>query len=75
MLKSAYNLTRSGTIGRWDEGSTVREISYPCGCYYSNNIVLKDENGKERMLIQFSESYKYESACVNVLHAWLTIEK
>lgn len=56
----------------WDEGTPVRDVEKPTGCYYSNNIVLKDENGKSRMLIQFSESYS--GACVNVMHMWLNIE-
>ena len=41
-------------------------------CYYSNNVVLSGDKG-ERMLIQFSESYK--GCCVNVYHAWLTINR
>ena len=56
----------------WDEGTQVRTMERRTCCYYSNNIVLKDENGKNRMLIQFSESY--ESECVNVMHMWLRIE-
>ncbi|MBR4865961.1 MAG: exo-alpha-sialidase [Clostridia bacterium] len=56
----------------WDEGSAVRSLSYPCACYYSNNLVLTDRDGKNRMLIQFSESYDRER--VNVMHMWLSIE-
>ena len=57
----------------WDEGTFLRGVPYQTGCYYSNNIVLKGENGKERMLVQFSESY--ETDCVNVWHLWLTINR
>ena len=63
--------SRDGEI--WDEGSTVRELPYQCACYYSNNLVLKGRDGKNRMLIQFSESYDAER--VNVMHMWLQIEQ
>ena len=56
----------------WDEGSYVAtERGY---CYYSNNIVLKDKNNKNRLLIQYSEVYGV-AACVNVKHVWLTVER
>jgi len=55
----------------WDEGEMIGYV--PGTCYYSNNIVLKDKEGKSKMLIQYSESYK--TSCVNVKHLWLTIEK
>lgn len=55
----------------WDEGAVVREQPNKCACYYSNNIVLKDDNEQEKLLIQFSESYSGE--CVNVMHMWLRL--
>ena len=56
----------------WDEGTYIgKERGY---CYYSNNIVLKDKNNKNRLLIQFSESYGV-AACVNIKHVWLTVDK
>ena len=47
------------------------------GCYYSNNIILKDRNGNDRMLVQYSETYSLEHGqhCVNVKHVWLTVER
>lgn len=55
----------------WDEATVLREQTNQCACYYSNNLVLKDTKGHERMLIQFSESYLGE--CVNVMHMWLRV--
>jgi len=57
----------------WDAGTTVRELPRLSLCYYSNNLVLKDQDGRNRMLIQFSETYSGE--CVNVMHMWLRIVK
>ena len=56
----------------WDEGAFIRTMPQKSWCYYSNNVVLSGDKG-ERMLIQFSESYK--GCCVNVYHAWLTINR
>lgn len=53
----------------WDEGTYIGDkTNY---CYYSNNIVLKDPAGGNRLLMQYSESYDGE--CVNVFHRWLKI--
>lgn len=54
----------------WDEGCCIADKKGLC--YYSNNIVL-NQNGKNRLLIQYSECY--ESQCVNVYHKWIEIEK
>ena len=56
----------------FDEGEYLGRVSG--GCYYSNNIVLKDPCGENRMLIQYSEIYG-GVACVNVKHIWLKIHK
>jgi len=56
----------------WDEGCYLGHAAGTC--YYSNNIVLKDENNNNRLLIQYSENYGRES-CVNVYHVWMTVEK
>jgi hypothetical protein len=56
----------------WDGATYLARATGPC--YYSNNIVLKDKNGKSRMLIQYSECFGKRS-CVNVKHVWLTVEK
>jgi hypothetical protein len=59
----------------WDEGVSL-DTTKP-SCYYSNNIIVREEGQPERMLIQFSELYRLhlEDACVNVMHAWLTSVK
>lgn len=68
---SGFVLYTSEDGSVWDEGEFIGE---PKGlCYYSNNIVLKDKEGKNRLLIQYSETYK--GSCVNVMHRWLRIEK
>ncbi len=56
----------------FDEGTYLG--SAHGSCYYSNNIVLTDENKKSRMLIQYSEAYGKEE-CVNVFHRFITIQK
>ena len=56
----------------WDEGTYIAfEKRY---CYYSNNIVLKNKEDKNRLLIQYSEMYGVKQ-CVDIKHVWLTIEK
>lgn len=56
----------------WDDGCYLgREKG---ACYYSNNIVLKDKESKNRLLIQYSEMYGKEH-CVNVLHTFLSVLK
>lgn len=55
----------------WDEGHYMGRVN--AWCYYSNNIVLKDKEGKNRMLIQFSEGYAEQR--VNIKHMWIRIEK
>lgn len=54
----------------WDSGYYLADVKGLC--YYSNNIVL-NKNGKNKLLIQYSECYK--SQCVNVKHIWLEIKK
>lgn len=61
----------------WDEGKEL--IKGKTACFYSNNLVIKDENGKERMLVQYSENIsdnvKPVNNCwdsqVNAMHFWL----
>ena len=56
----------------WDEGTY---IGHEKGCcYYSNNIILKDKDNTNRLLIQFSEMYGRKD-CVNIKHAWLKITR
>ena len=56
----------------WDEGEFIDSTEHNT-CFYSNNLPLKDKNGKNRLLIQYSHSY-FEK-CVNIKHMWLEIEK
>lgn len=70
---TAFVLYTSLDGKNWSEATRLRELPKSCGCYYSNNLVM-NHNGKNRMLIQFSEGYDREW-CVNVYHMWLTIEK
>ena len=71
MLKEVLFLYTSEDGYNWDEGTHIGHVGG--GCYYSNNLVLKDKNGNNRLLIQYSECYKGNR--VNVKHTWLTIEK
>lgn len=54
----------------WDEGILLEPEKQ--ACYYSNNLLLKDENGHERLLVQYSDGY--DCAKVNVMHRWLSFE-
>lgn len=56
----------------WDDGCYIGHAKGPC--YYSNNFIAKDKNGKNRLLIQYSETYGRDW-CVNVKHIWMTINK
>lgn len=60
----------------WDEGTIVSELldGKKKGGYYSNNITLKGADGKDRLLIQYSEDYMLPSGRVNVMHAWVECE-
>ena len=61
----------------WDEGTVVSELldgKPRGGCYYSNNLTLKCADGKERMLVQYSEQYAHGGAKVNIMHAWVACE-
>ncbi len=61
----------------WDEGKEL--IKGKTACFYSNNLTVKGADGKERMLVQYSENVsdntKLENGCwgsqVNAMHLWL----
>jgi hypothetical protein len=40
----------------WDEGTVLVENLRPA-CFYSSNLTVKLPNGKERMLVKYSENY------------------
>lgn len=52
---------------QWDDGYLFE--SEKRSCYYSNNLPLRTPEGKERLLVQYSETYR--PVCVNVMHLWL----
>jgi len=57
-----------------DEGTIVSELleGKPQDvCYYSNNLVLKDKDGKKRMLVQYSEQHQVNTTKVNIMNAWV----
>ena len=56
----------------WDEGTFIDETAYGT-CFYSNNLLLRDEKGKEKLLLQYSHSYLEKR--VNIRHMWLEIER
>lgn len=51
----------------WDAGVCLEPSK--SRCYYSNNIVLRDTDGRNRLLIQYSDAY--DVARVNVMHMWM----
>ena len=57
----------------WDEGHML--IDGKSACFYSNNLVVTGPDGKDRMLVQYSENIKDPgtswSGQVNVMHFWL----
>ena len=69
--ESGFVLYSSKDGQNWDEGTYIGEVKGVC--YYSNNIVLKDKDDKNRLLIQYSEIYI--PSRVNVMHRWLTIHR
>lgn len=58
---------------KWDEGTML--IEGKSACFYSNNLTIKSPDGKERMLVQYSENIKDPftgwSGRVNVMHLWI----
>lgn len=70
--ESGFVLYTSTDCENWDEGTYIGNIKG--SCYYSNNIVMKDKDGSNRLLIQYSECYN-KGNCVNVFHRWLKIDR
>lgn len=61
----------------WGEGTIVSEPlgdRRRSGCYYSNNITIRGEDGVDRMLVQYSEQFVPDTGKVNVMHAWVECE-
>ncbi|MBR5527825.1 MAG: exo-alpha-sialidase [Clostridia bacterium] len=61
----------------WDAGTIVNEplCGHPRGgCYYSNNMTVKGADGKERLLVQYSEQYDPAAPRVYVCHAWVEVK-
>lgn len=55
----------------WDDGIVLEPKK--TACYYSNMLPLKDENGKDYVILQYSDLYA-DDARVNVMHRILTVE-
>lgn len=55
----------------WDEGHRIVDY-HPAISFYSNNVIV-NKNGKNKLLIQYSQTYK-ESCCVNIYHMWIENE-
>lgn len=61
----------------WSEGTIVNEPlegKPRVGCYYSNHIVIRGEDGKDRMLVQYSEQYCPNSGRFTIMHGWVECE-
>ena len=56
----------------WDDGEYIYSDEHGQTAYYSNNIVLEDSDGNQRVLIQ--SSVPYSKGCVNILHWFLDIK-
>ena len=62
----------------WDEGVRLVDKPHLAGAFYSNNLNLKDDDGEEFLLVQFSDTYTddpnaYYVATVNVMHTRIRI--
>lgn len=57
----------------FDEGTFV--VEFKACCYYSNNILLKDKSGGNKLLIQYSNPYNGHGHAVNLMHTNLRIVK
>ena len=61
----------------WDEGVVL--VKNKTACFYSNNVTVTDETGKEKMLVQYSENIfddlgptdKGWRSQVNIMHFFL----
>ena len=68
---NAFVLYTSKDGKEWDEGHRI--VGYhPAVSFYSNNVIV-NKNGKNKLLVQYSQTYK-ESCCVNIYHMWIESE-
>ena len=68
---NAFVLYTSKDGKEWDEGHRI--VGYhPAVSFYSNNVIV-NKNGKNKLLVQYSQTYK-ESCCVNIYHMWIENE-
>lgn len=64
---NAFVFYTSGDGIHFDEGTLVEPQRFGC-CYYSNNVIV-NKDGKDRLLVQYSKTYK--GCRVNVMHMWI----
>lgn len=65
---NAFVLYTSSDGIHWDEGSRIVDV-LPGTSFYSNNVVVS-KDGKDRLLVQYSQTY--ENSCrVNIHHRWI----
>ena len=72
-----FILYHSDDAIHWDEGTVVSDLldgEPRGGCYYSNNITVRGEDGIDRMLVQYSEQFVKATGRVNAMHAWVEVE-
>lgn len=69
-MDNQFVIYTSANGKEWDEG-TLTTTLHPGISYYSNNLVFT-ENGKQKMLVQYSETYR--DHCVNIYHQFLETE-
>lgn len=56
----------------WDDGILLN--SDKPSCYYSNNLLLKDSDGSDKLLVQYDELYDNFDSRVNVFHRTLKLD-
>ncbi len=56
----------------WDDGIMLEKRKLLC--YYSNNMTMKLPDGRERMLVQYSDRYDEAAPRVNVMHLFMELE-
>lgn len=75
MSNFVFYYSKDGLV--WDDGTIVNDPingKPRRGCYYSNNLVIKGDDGIDRMLVQYSEVYEDKTGKFTIMHAWVECE-